>query len=103
MGFFEKFTKPSPEAQQLIDLQKRQLAGQAEEIRGQIANSKDARIAALNAAHASRIAPIEAQIAARQSERLDLRKQVMLGSNCSMLTVGLLSPLGRIRGTGTLK
>ncbi len=92
-GLFERLTKLSPAAQQLVDLKKQQLEKEAEGIRKQIADHRDAQIARMNSEHQARMAPIEASIADRKREMADMAKSAMLGAQCSRLMVGLLGPL----------
>ena len=47
-GFFERLTKPSPEAQRLIDLQKQQLEQKGAAFREQITAARDASVARMN-------------------------------------------------------
>lgn len=93
MGFFEKFTRPSPETQRLVDLKKQQLEQEAAGIREQITAWRDTQIARANAEHAARVAPIEQHIEAGKREMADMGKRTMLGIQCSRLMVGLLGPL----------
>jgi|SRR3989344_1652722 len=94
-GFFERLTKPSPEAQRLIDLQKQQLEQKGAAFREQITAARDASVARMNVEHQARIAPIQQQIDERKREMADMGRRALLGSHCSRIMVALLNPLTR--------
>ncbi len=95
MGFLDKFTKLSPEAQRLVDLKRQQLEKQAEGIREQIRASRDAQITRMQAEHRARIAPIEASIEASKRDSIHNLHKAMLTSMSMILSMNLSSALMR--------
>jgi hypothetical protein len=68
MGFLEKWTRPSPEVQKVVDAEKAKMGTEADKITAGIEEYKKAEIAKLDEEYAARMAPIEQHIAATKDK-----------------------------------
>lgn len=95
MGFLDKFTKLSPDAQRLVDLKTKKIKLEANAIGEQARTMRDRQIAEIQTESNARIAPIEQRMEERRRETLDHGRKTLLGMHCMSLEMGLSSTLFR--------
>ena len=89
MGFLDNFRRRSPELERAIEAEKEKIRAAGDSIQAQIEADKNARMEALNAAHAERMVPLDQKIARTKQDIEDTRKQIFRNQAFRGLQLGL--------------